>query len=126
MTRHGQVKKKNIGLEFPSKLDSLGTISRFPDHTKAFLRIEKTPQSIAENRVIVRDQKQDFLRATVHRLHAAEGFPTGLRDPEMTQSPDLHQGSAPVLSARSDLGEHPPVQALTCDPRRQNRSHHPQ
>jgi hypothetical protein len=51
--RHAQVEEKNIGLELGEELDALRAVLGFPDDSDVFVRIEKFPQAIAKDRVVV-------------------------------------------------------------------------
>jgi hypothetical protein len=51
--RHAQVEEQNIGLELGEHLDALRPVLRFADDGDVFVRIEKFPQPIAKDRVVV-------------------------------------------------------------------------
>jgi hypothetical protein len=51
--RHAQVEEKNIGLELGKELDALGAVLGFPDDGDIFVGIEKLPQAIAKDRVVI-------------------------------------------------------------------------
>jgi len=51
--RHAQIEEKNIGLELGEELDALRAILRFADDRNVFIGIEKLPQAIAKDRVVV-------------------------------------------------------------------------
>ena len=51
--RHAQVEEKNIGLELGEELDALRAVLRFADDGDIFVGIEKFPQAIAKDRVVI-------------------------------------------------------------------------
>jgi len=51
--RHAQIEEKNIGLQFGEKFDALRAVLRFANDGDIFVGIEKLPQAIAKNRVVV-------------------------------------------------------------------------
>jgi hypothetical protein len=51
--RHAQVEEKNIGLELGEELDALRAILGLPDDGDIFVGIEKLPQAIAKDRVVI-------------------------------------------------------------------------
>src|SRR5216684_1642152 len=51
--RHAQIKQKNIGLELGEQLDALGAVLRFADDSNVLVGIEKFPEAIAKNRVVI-------------------------------------------------------------------------
>src|SRR5229473_3836007 len=51
--RHAQVEEKNIGLELGEELDALRAVLGFPDDSDVFVGIEKLPEAIAKDRVVV-------------------------------------------------------------------------
>jgi len=51
--RHTQIEEKNIGLELSEELDALGAILRFADDGDVFVGIEKFPEAIAKDRVVI-------------------------------------------------------------------------
>jgi hypothetical protein len=53
LVRHAQIKEKNIGLELGKELDALRAILGFADYGNVFVGIEKFPQAIAKDRVVI-------------------------------------------------------------------------
>ena len=53
LIRHAQVEEKNIGLELGEELDALRAVLGFPDDGDVFVGIEKLPQAIAKDRVVI-------------------------------------------------------------------------
>ena len=51
--RHAQIEQENIGLELGEKLDALRAVLRFADDGNVFVGIEKFPQAIAKDRVVI-------------------------------------------------------------------------
>src|SRR6266478_2963723 len=51
--RHAQIKEKNIGLELGEELDALRAVLSFADNGDVFVGIEKFPQAIAKDRVVI-------------------------------------------------------------------------
>src|SRR6266849_5986435 len=51
--RHAQVEEKNIGLELGEELDALRAVLGFADDDDIFVGIEKLPEAIAKDRVVV-------------------------------------------------------------------------
>jgi len=51
--RHAQVEKKNIGLELGKELDALRAVLGFADDGDVLVGIEKLPQAIAKDRVVI-------------------------------------------------------------------------
>jgi hypothetical protein len=50
---HAEIKEKNVGLELGKELDALGAVLGFPDDNDIFVGIQKLPQAIAEDRVVI-------------------------------------------------------------------------
>src|SRR5713226_6444278 len=53
LIRHAQIEEKNIRLELGEELDALGAVLRFADDGDIFVGIEKLPQAIAKDRVVI-------------------------------------------------------------------------
>src|SRR5258708_1331438 len=51
--RHAQIEKKNIRLEFGEELDALRSVLGFSDDRDVLVGIEKLPQAIAKDRVVI-------------------------------------------------------------------------
>src|SRR5712692_1841956 len=51
--RHAQIEQKNIGLELGEELDTLRAVLRFADDGDVLVGIEKFPQAIAKDRVVI-------------------------------------------------------------------------
>ncbi len=51
--RHAQIKQKNVGLELGEELNALRAVLRFADNGDVFVGIEKFPQAIAKDRVVI-------------------------------------------------------------------------
>ena len=51
--RHAQIEEKNVGLELSEELDALRAVLGFPDDGDVFVGIEKLPQAIAKDRVVI-------------------------------------------------------------------------
>jgi len=51
--RHAQIEEKNIGLKLGEELDALRAVLGFPDDGDVFVGIEKLPQAIAKDRVVI-------------------------------------------------------------------------
>src|SRR5712692_3996617 len=51
--RHAQIEEKNIRLELGEELDALRAILRFTDDGDIFVGIEKLPQAVAKDRVVI-------------------------------------------------------------------------
>ena len=51
--RHAQIEEKNVGLELSEELDALRAVLGFPDDGDVFIGIEKLPQAIAKDRVVI-------------------------------------------------------------------------
>src|SRR5258708_1053971 len=50
---HAQIEQKNIGLELGEELDALGAVLGFADDSDVLVGIEKLPQAIAKDRVVI-------------------------------------------------------------------------
>src|ERR1700730_8755746 len=53
LIRHAQVQKENVGLELGEELDALRAVLGLPDDGDIFVGIEKLPQAIAKDRVVI-------------------------------------------------------------------------
>jgi hypothetical protein len=51
--RHAQIEEKNVGLELGEELDALRAVLGFTDDGDVFVGIEKLPQAIAKDRVVI-------------------------------------------------------------------------
>src|SRR5712664_182667 len=51
--RHAQIEKKNIMLELGEELDALRAVLSLPDDSNVFVGIEKLPQAIAKDLVVI-------------------------------------------------------------------------
>ena len=51
--RHAEIEEKNVGLELSEELDALRAVLGFPDDGDVFVGIEKLPQAIAKDRVVI-------------------------------------------------------------------------
>jgi len=53
LIRHAQVEEENVRLELGEELDALRAVLGFPDDGDVFVGIEKLPQAIAKDRVVI-------------------------------------------------------------------------
>jgi hypothetical protein len=53
LIRHAQVEEENVRLELGEELDALRAVLGFPDDSDIFVGVEKLPQAIAEDRVVI-------------------------------------------------------------------------
>jgi hypothetical protein len=80
---HGEVEKEDVGLQLLGEPDRLLAAAGLPDHGEAALRFEERAQALAEDRMVVRDEHTNRLRAS----HMP---------PFVQSSPHVRQGSFPV------------------------------
>jgi hypothetical protein len=65
--RHSEIEQQDIGLERLRKRNRLLAIGCFGNHLKVGLSYEETAQAIAENRVVIGNDKANWW-AVIHRV----------------------------------------------------------
>ena len=63
---HAQIKEQNFWFEFGEELDALGAILRFTDNSNVFVGIEKFAETVAKDRVVVREKDANLLFSFGH------------------------------------------------------------
>src|SRR5215472_1475441 len=58
---HAEVEKKDIGLELGEHLDAFGAVLGFADNGNVLVGIEELAETIAKNRVIIREEDTNLL-----------------------------------------------------------------